>query len=95
MDGAIAGEEAAKYAGCNPLNTVTKDALDQYEDLLNSPFRMREGISPYEIRRAIHKVMDKGMAILRNGESLESALEELSAVEEQFKNIGISDQERA
>jgi succinate dehydrogenase / fumarate reductase flavoprotein subunit len=90
--GAVAGEEAAKYALSNSLKEIS------HEKLLAEEKRVFDGILGSEgservpvIRNEMRHIMNEKVWIFRKGEQLESALKEVRALKERFKRIKVQD----
>ncbi|UCC27539.1 MAG: succinate dehydrogenase/fumarate reductase flavoprotein subunit [Candidatus Bathyarchaeota archaeon] len=90
--GAVAGEEAAKYATSNGFREVPR------EKVLAEERRIFDGILGGEgdervpvIRDEMRRVMSEKVWIYRKGDELESALKELRKLKERFQNVRVED----
>ncbi len=93
--GAVAGEEAAKYATSNGFREVPR------EKVLAEERRIFDGILGGEgdekvpaIRDEMRRVMSEKVWIYRKGDELESALKELRELKERFQNVRVEDKSR-
>jgi len=93
--GAVAGEEAAKYAIANGFREIP------HEKILTEERRVFDGILGSEgdervpvIRDEMRRVMSEKMWVFRRGDELENALRELRKFKERFKNISVEDKGR-
>jgi succinate dehydrogenase / fumarate reductase flavoprotein subunit len=90
--GAVAGEEAAKYATSNGFREVPR------EKVLAEERRIFDGILGAEgdervpvIRDEMRRIMSEKVWIYRKGDELESALKELKKLKERFQNVRVED----
>ncbi|MCW3976355.1 MAG: succinate dehydrogenase/fumarate reductase flavoprotein subunit [Candidatus Bathyarchaeota archaeon] len=90
--GAVAGEEAAKYATSNGFREVPR------EKVLAEERRIFDGILGGEgdervpvIRDEMRRIMSEKVWIYRKGDELESALKELKKLKERFQNVRVED----
>ncbi len=90
--GAVAGEEAAKYATSNGFREVPR------EKVLAEERRIFDGILGAEgdervpvIRDEMRRIMSEKVWIYRKGDELESALKELRKLKERFQNVRVED----
>jgi succinate dehydrogenase / fumarate reductase flavoprotein subunit len=93
--GAVAGEEAAKYAMSNGFREIP------HEKILTEERRVFDGILGSEgdervpvIRDEMRRIMSEKMWVFRIGTELENALKELRKLKERFKNISVEDKGR-
>jgi succinate dehydrogenase / fumarate reductase flavoprotein subunit len=90
--GAVAGEEAAKYAMACSLHNVSNQKLTAEEK------RVFDGILGCEggervsvIRDELRRMMNAKAWIFRKGDQLQSALKEIRELKSRFKNIKVED----
>ncbi len=89
--GAVAGEEAAKHASSASLREVPNDKLLAEENRISELVK-REGPERVSvIRDEMRRVMNDKAWIYRKGDQLESALKEIRALRERFKNARVED----
>jgi succinate dehydrogenase / fumarate reductase flavoprotein subunit len=89
--GAVAGEEAAKHASSASLREVPNDKLLAEENRISELIK-REGPERVSvIRDEMRRVMNDKAWIYRKGDQLESALKEIRALRERFKNARVED----
>ena len=94
--GAVAGEEAAKHALSSSFRELSQ------EKTLAEERRVFDGILGSEgdekvpvIRDEMRRIMSEKVWIFRKGDELNSALKEVGALKERFKNIRVEDKSRA
>jgi len=90
--GAVAGEEAAKYALSNSLRELPREKVMEeekrvFDDILGNEGDERVPVLRDELRR----IMSEKVWIFRKGDQLQSALNEVRKLKERFKNIRIED----
>ena len=89
--GAVAGEEAAKHASSASLREIPNDKLLAEENRISELIK-REGPERVSvIRDEMRRVMNDKAWIYRKGDQLESALKEIRALRERFKNARVED----
>jgi len=93
--GAVAGEEAAKYAAKSTIREISKDKLSAeekrvYDEILGSEGTERVPIIRDEMRR----VMNENVWIYRRGDMLQSALKKISDLKQRFKRIKVEDKSK-
>lgn len=89
--GAVAGEEAAKHASSGSLREILNDKLLAEENRISELIN-REGPERVSvIRDEMRRVMNDKAWIYRKGDQLESALKEIRALRERFKNARVED----
>jgi succinate dehydrogenase / fumarate reductase flavoprotein subunit len=92
--GAVAGEEAAKHASSGSLREIPNDKLLAEENRISELIK-REGPERVSvIRDEMRRVMNDKAWIYRKGDQLESALKEIRALRERFKNARVEDKEQ-
>ncbi len=90
--GAVAGEEAAKYAMSKSLREIPrKNVLAEekriFDEILGSEGNEKVSV----IRDKMRQVMSEKVWIYRKGDELENALREMRRLRERFKNIRVED----
>ncbi len=96
--GARAGREAARYAlgaaapAPNPLAQLAREEERRIEDRFLNKVGGQERIST--IRDEMHRAMEKGAGIFRDGKELEETCESLRKLRERFGDIALSDHDR-
>jgi succinate dehydrogenase / fumarate reductase flavoprotein subunit len=89
--GAVAGEEAAKHASSASLREIPNDKLLAEENRISELIK-RDGPERVSvIRDEMRRVMNDKAWIYRKGDQLESALKEIRALRERFKNARVED----
>jgi succinate dehydrogenase / fumarate reductase flavoprotein subunit len=89
--GAVAGEEAAKHTSSASLREIPNDKLLAEENRISELIK-REGPERVSvIRDEMRLVMNDKAWIYRKGDQLESALKEIRALRERFKNARVED----
>jgi len=93
--GAVAGEEAAKYAMSNGFREIPREKIlaeerRVFDEILGSEGNERVPVIRDEMRR----IMSEKMWVFRRGDELENALKELRKLKERFKNIRVEDKGR-
>ena len=93
--GAVAGEEAAKYAMSNGFREIPREKILAeerriFDEILGSEGNERVPVIRDEMRR----IMSEKMWVFRRGDELESAFKELRKLKERFKNIRVEDKDR-
>jgi len=87
VQGMISGENAAKYAKTVDFEDFPKDDMGELTDRVMAPLN-REGISPFEMRKALQKVCWDKMCVVRTEESLNYVLKEVKEFKKQLPMIG-------
>ncbi len=82
---AMRAKKLRNYPDINPK--MAKDT----EKFIKSLLRQTGKNSVYEVKRALNETMEKHLRVFRNGKGMESALSEVRALKEEFKNIRIKD----
>jgi succinate dehydrogenase/fumarate reductase flavoprotein subunit len=83
VEGAVAGAKAAEYA--SKIGEVKID-LDQVKELVEktlSPLKKRKGLKVMDLRRHVQEVAYKNIGVLRDGEHLKGAIQELKRIREE------------
>jgi len=94
--GAVAGEEAAKYAMSNSLREIPREKILAKEKRVFDEILGSEGDERVPaIRDEMRRIMSEKVWIYRRGDKLESALKEIRQLKERFKNIRVEDKGRA
>jgi len=91
--GAVAGEEAAKYALSNvfrepPQEKLLAEEKRVFDEILRSEGDERVSVIRDEMRR----IMSEKVWVFRKGDMLQTALKEIRALKERFKNIRVEDE---
>ncbi len=94
--GAVAGEEAAKYALSNGFREIPQEKLAAeerrvFDEILGSEGDERVPI----IRNEMRRIMSQRVWIFRKGDELQNALKEIRTLKERFKNIRVEDKGEA
>jgi succinate dehydrogenase / fumarate reductase flavoprotein subunit len=90
--GAVAGEQAAKYAASASLHELPNGRLEEEEKRVFNGVLKSEGTERVsEIREETRRVMYEKVWIFRNGEQLRTALKEIRALRERFRHIRVED----
>jgi len=93
--GAVAGEEAAKYAMSNSFREVPREKVSAEEKRVFNEILGGEGDERVPvIRDEMRRVMSEKVWIYRKGDKLESALKELRKLRERFNDIRVEDQSK-
>jgi succinate dehydrogenase / fumarate reductase flavoprotein subunit len=90
--GAVAGEEAAKYASSKDFKEIShektsKEETKVFDEILGSEGNEREPV----IREELRHLMNTKAWIFRNGDDLASGLKDIRELKRRFKNIRIED----
>jgi len=95
IEGNIAGISAAKYAidaaSCTP---ASPQLLVSMEEALLVPFHTAGGLSPITIRNRLHDATYSSLMVLRNGEQLDAAAEEVSALRQLLPTVSLASKDR-
>ncbi len=89
--GRIVGERAGQFTKTanNPnLESVDRAAFQMREQLHEICVK-KEGESPFEIRKAMHSIMDKKVGVFRTAKELEEAVEEIRALRKRYRNVAV------
>jgi succinate dehydrogenase / fumarate reductase flavoprotein subunit len=93
--GAVAGEEAAKYALSNGFREISREKILAEERRVFDEILGSEGDERVPaIRDEMRRIMSEKVWIYRRGDELESALKELRRLKERFKKIRVEDKGR-
>jgi fumarate reductase (CoM/CoB) subunit A len=81
--GSIAGKSAAHYA-TSLENQISRDEhqLSAAKDKLETLASKKEGIGPADLKKSIHAVTGRYLTMVRDGEGLAKALQELKRIED-------------
>ncbi|MFQ5742726.1 MAG: fumarate reductase/succinate dehydrogenase flavoprotein subunit [Acidobacteriota bacterium] len=88
--GRRAGLGAAQYAkelGSQPK--VDAKGVETASNELLSPFERESGENPYEVQHRLQETMQKLVGIIRTGDELTQAIEELGKLREQAQNVTV------
>ncbi len=93
--GAVAGEEAAKYAAKSMIREISKDKLSAEEKRIYDGILGSEGTERVPIiRDEMRRVMNENVWIYRRGDMLQSALKKISDLKQRFKRIKVEDKSK-
>ena len=93
--GAVAGEEAAKYALSNSLRELPPKKLSAEEERVFDGILGSEGDERVPaIRDEMRRVMSEKVWVFRKGDELKTALKEIRELKDRFKNIRVEDKGR-
>ncbi len=93
--GAVAGEEAAKYALSNGFREIPRETILAEERRVFDEILGGEGDERVPaIRDEMRRIMSEKMWVFRRGDELESALKEMRKLKERFKDIRVEDKGR-
>ncbi len=76
--GRIAGEACPEYVKSVEHTEPDKAQLEAIVERINAPMQRKEGASPIETLERMHGVTDEYLRVIRDGEGLENAYDELS-----------------
>jgi succinate dehydrogenase / fumarate reductase flavoprotein subunit len=89
--GAVAGEEAARYALATSMREISKEKLLAEENRVFELMR-KDGTERVSVlREEMRRVMGEKVWIYRRGDQLESALKEIRVLRAKFKNVKLED----
>ena len=94
IEGNIAGASAAKYSAEAGSEYASDNILSKMEAELIRPFNNKNGISPIEIREALHDITAESLTVLRNGEKLEKGMEDVLKLQKELDHVSLSCQDR-
>ncbi|MDR1419804.1 MAG: FAD-binding protein [Treponema sp.] len=85
IQGAMAGQSAAKYAAAVPAGTASPKTIRDLRDVILSPLAAsrKDGIRAILVLEHTQEVMGKALTVLRNGPALQAGLEEIRKIEEE------------
>lgn len=90
--GAVAGEEAAKFALSSDQSSFPSDRVAKEEKRVFDRVLRNEGDEKIpEIREKMQQVMDEKVGIFRNEEGLSSGLKEIRSLRERFRKAKVED----
>lgn len=90
--GAIAGEQAAKHALSNGFREISQDKLLAEEKRVFDEILGREGDERVPVIRAeMRRIMSENVWVFRTGDKLQTALKEIKALKQRFRNIRVED----
>jgi len=93
--GAVAGEEAAKFALSHDHREIPKDRIMIEEKTVFDNILGREGDERVPvIRDELRQIMSAKVWVFRKGNQLESALKELKNLKKRFENIKVEDKDK-
>jgi succinate dehydrogenase / fumarate reductase flavoprotein subunit len=89
--GKRAGESAAQYAaGLSSRPRVSESDLSSAEQEALAPFDRPGGENPYAVMKDLQEHMQALVGIIRRGEELEQALEEIERLKERANSVSVS-----
>lgn len=98
VGGAAAGRKAAMYSAAvdwQERQDIPEKELEKIEQELTEPFRREKGIRPIVVKQHLQELMSGAMGVIRNGDDLKAALEEISRIKtEDFPQIFIACKDR-
>lgn len=83
VQGKRAGECAARYSAGLERPQLDNSQKEHLVEKYLAPIKRTRGVNPYEIKRRIHKISWERVGVLRDGEGLRKALEEIEEIERQ------------
>jgi succinate dehydrogenase/fumarate reductase flavoprotein subunit len=83
VHGAIAGKQAAQYAGKTKALPIDASVVKGLEERLLQPLLRAQGTSPFEIKKKVQSLAWKNAGVIRTEDSLVAALREIQALREQ------------
>ncbi len=90
--GAVAGEEAAKYALSKSLPELPQEKISAEEERIFDGLMGSEGDEKVPvIRDEMRRIMSSKVWVFRNGDQLTDALKELRNLKKRFNSVGIED----
>ncbi len=93
--GAVAGEEAAKYALSKSFREIPREKIQAEKRRVFDEILGSQGDEKVpDIRDEMRRIMNEKVWIYREGKQLESALKELRQLKERFKNIRVEDKDK-
>jgi len=93
--GAVAGEEAAKYATKSMIREISKEKLSAEEKRVYDGILGSEGSERVpNIRDEMRRVMNENVWIYRKGDMLKEALKKIRELKQRFKNIKVEDKSK-
>lgn len=92
--GAVAGEEAAEYAGTSNFHELSNEKLETEEKRVFDKILGSQGDEKVaKIRDDMRHLMNEKVWIFRTGDQLTKALKEIEALKERFKHITVEDKD--
>jgi succinate dehydrogenase / fumarate reductase flavoprotein subunit len=92
--GAVAGEEAAKYASSASQGVLSEEKLRAEEQRIQGFIDRKGDEKVPAIRDEMRRVMNENAWIYRSGEGLEVALKEVRKLRERFKRVEFEDKSK-
>jgi len=92
--GAVAGEEAAKYASTAAQSGLPEERLRAEEQKIQDLIDRKGDEKVPAIRDEMRRVMNEKAWIYRSGEGLETALKEVRKLRERFKSVEFEDKSK-
>lgn len=80
VQGAIAGKCAANHSKKTSLRELEASQLKRIESRLTRPFSQRDGPRAIDIKKKIRKIADENLWVIRTGEGLKQATNELESI---------------
>ncbi len=91
VQGSLAGENAADYAGGHPALRPGKAFLVGLRDRLLAPLGKDGGVGPSELRRSVRRVTSRHLSLHRSGPGLREAVGELGRMRvDLLPSVGVS-----
>lgn len=91
--GYVAGVSAARYAEAH--ERLRPEDAEEKAALLLAPLGRREGLSPIEARIQLERICDEGFNFFRDGNRLERAYEQITALRRSLDGLSVPDGRRA
>lgn len=88
--GKRAGEYAAQFARENGAVQFDTDAIDRTARNALEPFNRNGGESPYQVQGDLQRTMQELVGIVRRGDEMERALEELRTLRERAGQVAVA-----
>ncbi len=93
VQGARAGRFAAEYAKQNGYSWPAKETIEDLKQRVMKPLE-QEGDSPYAVKKQLQKIAWEKVGVVRTGENLKAALQEIRSIKKQISHIGCKSKNR-
>jgi len=87
--GSLAGESVSMHAHELPLLEPDSDLLEHAVEHALAPFRKSNGLTPFHVRDRLREIMWAKVGVVRNGEDLKSAAEEIEEIRQQLDEVRV------
>jgi succinate dehydrogenase/fumarate reductase flavoprotein subunit len=94
VQGAKAGEEAAKYAEKAVAAEVIEEQVQEARERLLNVFKVKEGIMPSKLLKDVQRIADEKVGVIRNGKMLRSALDEMAEIKKLLPKMAVAEHTR-